>query len=255
MVDLQELTAYLNTLLELEKFQDFCQNGLQVVGNKKIKKIITGVTACQKLLDAAIEESADALLVHHGFFWKGEDPCVIGIKKNRLSVLLKHDLSLLAYHLPLDMHSIYGNNIQLAKILDINVVESKNPFHKFSRSDLIFLGRLQSPMSPEVFSQHINQCLNRQPLHIAGDAEMICSIAWCTGGAQDLVEEAVQLRADAYLTGEISERTVHIARETGIHLFAAGHHATERYGIKALGEHLAEHFDLQHKFIDIDNPV
>lgn len=245
-----DLENYLNQLLKPEDFKDYCPNGLQVEGKKTIKKIITGVTACQALIDQAIEKKADALVVHHGYFWGGENPCIIGMKKNRLAALLNNDINLFAYHLPLDAHVEFGNNVELAKKLNINVdinQERVNP--------LLFNGTLNTPMSGEDFSAHINNALSHEPLFIPGRKNKITKIAWCTGAAQDFIEEAHAMGVDAFLTGEVSERTVHFARENNIHFFAAGHHATEKYGIKALGNHLAEKFELACEFIDIENPV
>jgi dinuclear metal center YbgI/SA1388 family protein len=252
MTHLIDLTTYLHTLLDVDRIPDYCPNGLQVLGRPSIQKIVTGVTACQDLLDAALAAKADALLVHHGYFWKGEDPCITGIKQKRLQTLLQNEISLLAYHLPLDIHPIYGNNAQLGKLLGI-------PTHKrFSIKgglDLLCLGKLETPCRGADFAQQLQEKLHRKPLHITKTNKLIRSLAWCTGAAQDFIEAAIAQGADAYLTGEISERTVHIARESNIHLFAAGHHASERYGVIALGEHLAQQFPIEHQFIDVDNPV
>lgn len=248
MVATKRIVNYLAKLLAVDEFSDYCPNGLQVEGKQQLNKIITGVSACQQLLDAAVKANAQAVLVHHGYFWANEDPRIIGIKKQRLAALLKHDINLLAYHLPLDMHLKYGNNVQLAKVLEFNIDAHRNKTN-------IFTGKLKQPMSAAALAQHIKHKLKREPLHIAGATRPIKTIAWCTGGAQDYITQLAELNVDAYLTGEVSERTVHIARELGIHFFAAGHHATERYGIKALGEHLAAKFKLQCEFVDIDNPV
>lgn len=252
MIETNKLIQYLNQLLQPQLFADYCPNGLQIAGQSSIKQIISGVSASQALLDAAIDLKADAVLVHHGYFWKGENPCVIGIKQKRLSAILKHQINLIAYHLPLDAHDIYGNNIQLAAKLDL-VVDGE-----FAVENSVSIGRkghLQNPMPGMEFATYIEQQLSRKPLYIPGKAAQIHSIAWCTGAAQDNIEEAITAGVDAYLTGEVSERTVLIARESGLHFFAAGHHATERYGVHALGEHLAKKFNLSHQFIDIDNPV
>ena len=251
MVQLKDLLNYSNNMLEIERFKDYCPNGLQVEGKAEIKKIISGVTASQALIDAAIKEKADALLVHHGYFWKGEDQRIIGLKYQRIRSLLDAGISLLAYHLPLDAHPLYGNNAKLAEILDLEIAGSFP-----SESDGVGMyGRLKTPASAVEFSQKITSILGRDPLHIGEGSKQIQSIAWCSGAAQGYIEAAAELGVDAYLTGEISEQTVHIAREYGMHFYAAGHHATERYGVQALGDHLAAHFDVSHKFIDIPNPV
>ena len=251
MVQLKDLLSYSNNVLEIERFNDYCPNGLQIEGKTEIKKIISGVTASQALIDAAIKEKADVLLVHHGYFWKGEDARIIVLKYKRVRSLIEAGINLLAYHLPLDAHPLYGNNAKLAEILDLNIAGSFP-----SGSDAVGMyGTLKYPMSADDFSQKISVTLERPPLHIGENSEQIHTLAWCSGAAQNYIEEAAKLGVDAYLTGEISEQTVHIAREYGLHFYAAGHHATERYGVKVFGEHLASHFDLNHQFIDIPNPV
>ena len=249
---LNQLVAYLNTQLQINKFKDYCPNGLQVEGKSEVLRIVSGVTACQRLIDVAIEKQADAILVHHGYFWKGENEAITGIKKQRIASLLKHDISLLAYHLPLDSHALWGNNLQLAKVLDFEITGPIDPSDERVPG---FMGRLKTPMSARQLSEHIEHKLNRSPQHIGEEDDLIQTIAWCTGGAQSYMQYAIDEGIDAYLTGEINEPSVHNARETGTHFYAAGHHATERYGAKALGEHLAQEFGLQVEFVDIDNPV
>lgn len=251
MVQLKDLLNYSNNVLEIERFRDYCPNGLQVEGKTEIKKIISGVTASQALIDAAIKAKADVLLVHHGYFWKGEDARIIGLKYKRVRSLIEAGINLLAYHLPLDAHPLYGNNAKLAEILDLNIAGSFP-----SGNDAVGMyGTLKTPMSAADFSHKIAAGLDREPLHIGDNSEQIHTIAWCSGAAQNYIEAAAELGVDAYLTGEISEQTVHIAREHGLHFYAAGHHATERYGVQAFAEHLASHFALNHQFIDIQNPV
>jgi len=256
MITLHQLQAYTDNLLQIDQFQDYCPNGLQVQGKDSVHKLVTGVTACQALIDAAIEAQADAVLVHHGYFWKGEDPCITGMKRRRVQALLQADVSLLAYHLPLDAHPVLGNNAQLAELLELQV---NNSFGTGKGPDIGLHGQLSQPMTAESLCRHIEQRLGRSPLHVAPAgaeaSQPIRSIAWCTGAAQGYIELAAALGVDAYITGEISEQTVHSARELGIHFFSAGHHATERYGVQALGHHLERHFALQHQFIDIENPV
>ena len=220
-------------------------------GRDQIKKLITGVTANQQLLDRAAATGADAILVHHGYFWKGEDPRVIGMKYRRLGCLLLNQMSLIAYHLPLDAHPVYGNNAQLANKLGLTVEG------RFGRDEpaIGMYGHLSGPTPIGDFLQRIEVSLGQTPLHIPGELESIQSVAWCTGAAQSYIEQAANLGVDAYITGEVSEQTVHIARESGLHFISAGHHATERYGIQALGEHLSQHFGIQHQFIEVQNPV
>ncbi|MGD8546763.1 MAG: Nif3-like dinuclear metal center hexameric protein [Thiohalophilus sp.] len=252
MVHLRDLVRYLDDLLEADRFADYCPNGLQVEGAATVSKLVSGVTASQALIDAAIESGADAILVHHGYFWKGESAPVVGLKKRRLTSLLHHEISLLAYHLPLDAHPVYGNNVQLARVLGFNVEGSFGPA---SNPGIGLYGSLAEPLQAGELAALIGQRLARPPLHIGQPGEAVRTLAWCTGAAQGFIEEAAQLGVDAYLTGEVSEQTVHVARESGLHFYAAGHHATERYGARALGEHLAAHFGIEQEFIDIDNPA
>ncbi|HPF58445.1 MAG TPA: Nif3-like dinuclear metal center hexameric protein [Candidatus Competibacteraceae bacterium] len=252
-MQLNELAAYTNRLLAVEDFNDYCPNGLQVQGRPEVHTLIGGVTACQALLDIAVEQSADAVLVHHGYFWKGEDPRIVGMKHRRLATLLRHDVSLMAYHLPLDAHPELGNNAQLAQVLDLTVTGTTGGNGR--TPGLVMLGEPAAPMQGETFAAHIESRLRRKPLHISGSDAPIHRLAWCTGGAQSCIEMASQQNVDAFLTGEASEQTVHFARENNLHFFAAGHHATERYGIQALGTHLATQFGLKFTFVDVDNPV
>lgn len=251
-VSLDELMAGLTRELKPEQFKDYCPNGLQVQGRAQVGRLISGVTACQALIDAAIETNADAILVHHGYFWRGEEPVLTGIKRRRIKTLMEHDISLIAYHLPLDAHPELGNNVQLAKILGLDPIAALS---RQNNHDMGLVAQLPAPVSGAELATLLAKRLQRQPLHIAGSQNPIDTVAWCTGAAQGYIEQAVAAGADAFISGEISEQTVHAAREYGIHYFAAGHHATERYGVQALGRLLAQRFDLQHQFIDIDNPV
>ena len=252
MVQRNELTTYLDDLLNVAAFEDYCPNGLQVEGRPEIQKIIGGVTASQALIDAAIQQGADTLLVHHGYFWKGEDPRVIGMKHRRLSSLLEAGVNLLAYHLPLDAHPELGNNAQLARQLDLTITGS---FGRGAGPDIGLVGELPNRVTAEVFAGQVAEKLGRIPLLISGGKDSIHTIAWCTGAAQGYLEAAAALGVDAFLTGEVSEQTVHEARELGIHFLSAGHHATERGGVMALGEHLASKFGISFQFEDIENPV
>lgn len=251
-MNLYELETYLNKLLNISKFRDYGPNGLQVEGKVEVRKIITGVTASQPLLDAAVGLDADAILVHHGYFWKNEASVIRGMKKRRIATLLKHDISLFGYHLPLDAHPELGNNAQLAKLLGIQV---DGVMDERELQGVGNMGSLPEPQTLKAFGKQVADVLGREPLLIAGGDKPIQRIAWCSGGAQSYIQQAFELGVDAYLSGEVSEHTVHSARENGIHYIAAGHHATERYGIKALGEHLSAQFGLEHIFLDLDNPV
>ncbi|MBL7251831.1 Nif3-like dinuclear metal center hexameric protein [Alloalcanivorax marinus] len=252
MLKRDHLLGLLDDELQTHRFRDYCPNGLQVEGREQVRRLVTGVTACQALIDAAIVEEADAILVHHGYFWKNEDQRVRGMKKQRLQSLLRHDISLFAYHLPLDAHPQMGNNAQLARRLGLHVEGGLEPGNPLSIGNV---GRLDEPMSAEDFAAHVEAVLGREALHIGDSQDEIETLAWCTGAAQGFIEQARALGVDAYLSGEISEPTTHFARETGIHYFACGHHATERYGVQAVGEWLAKEHGLEHIFIDIDNPV
>lgn len=249
MVSRVALLKYLDGLLQPAGFRDYVPNGLQVEGRDDIKHIVSGVTASLALVEAACEVGADALIVHHGYFWKGENPCVSGIKKRRLQRLLAENINLFAYHLPLDAHHEVGNNRQLADQLDLAITATPDA------DGLVWQGELSAPMRGDQLAQHIEERLGRKPLHLAGQAKKIHRVAWCTGAAQGYIDKAVEMGVDAFISGEVSEQTMHWVRETGIHYYSAGHHATERYGVKALGEKIAAEFGVEHKFIDISNPV
>ena len=248
-MDINDLVLYLNTLLSPEKFKDYCPNGLQVEGRLSINKIVTGVTASMALLEAAKAENADAIIVHHGYFWRGETPEIVGIKQKRIKFLLENNINLLAYHLPLDAHIEFGNNVQLGQLLQFNLDQF------IGENNIVALGHLSQPSTLGELAQVIANKLARQPQLIGDSTKIIRNIAWCTGAAQSYMELAIANRVDVFISGEISEQTVHLARESGVAYIAAGHHATEKYGVQALGAHLAQKFGLSHSFINIDNPV
>ena len=252
MVTLKALLDYTNSLLSIDSFADYCPNGLQVEGRAEVTRLVSGVTASMELIEAAIDAQADALVVHHGYFWKGEDACVTGMKRTRLRRLLGTDTSLLAYHLPLDAHPELGNNAQLAQVLGF---ERQGYFGHDGGMLLGQYGLLPQALTGAALSDLIQNSLGRTPLHIAGRQMQIQTVGWCSGAAQSYIDAAAEQGLDAFISGEISEQTVHVARECGLHYFSAGHHATERYGVQALGQHLAEQFDISHQFIDIYNPV
>jgi dinuclear metal center YbgI/SA1388 family protein len=249
MMNINDLNNYLITLLQPERFSDYCPNGLQVEGKQEIKHIVTGVTASLELLQAALQANADAVLVHHGYFWRGECLAITGIKKRRIQFLLQHDINLFAYHLPLDAHAELGNNVMLAKQLGLNITG------KTGEKEMLLLAELSAPHTLQTFANLIEAKLNRKPQVIGDLNKPVKTVALCTGAAQSYIEQAVAANVDVYISGEISEQTVHVARESGMSYISAGHHATERYGVQALGEHLAQKFGLEHTFIDIDNPV
>jgi dinuclear metal center YbgI/SA1388 family protein len=252
MVALSELVQYCDTLLDVGSYQDYCPNGLQIEGRAEVRSIVAGVSASQALIDAALEQGADLLLVHHGYFWKGEAGPLTGIKRNRIKALLANDVSLLAYHLPLDGHPEHGNNAQLGRLWGI---ECEGRFGNGPNGGLGMIGSLPQPMPLEELAQFIGGPLQREPLVIEGGKHPVQRVGWCSGAAQDYIETAAALGLDAFISGEISEQTVHAARELGIHYLSAGHHATERYGVQALGQFISDYFPLKYRFVDIANPV
>ncbi|MFM2397512.1 MAG: hypothetical protein RLZZ144_762 [Pseudomonadota bacterium] len=248
-MQLFELRDYIGSLLELNRFRDYCPNGLQVEGRAEVRKLATAVSASQAVLEAAANWGADALLVHHGYFWKNEDATITGIKKRRIEFLLKNELSLLAYHLPLDAHPELGNNAQLGARLGWTVGG------QFGEQNLGSYGELVQPQSLAQLALTLNQTLGRVPQIIGDSDKIIRRIAWCSGGAQGYFDQATALNVDAFLTGEISEQNVHVAHETGVAFIAAGHYATEQFGVQALGQHLVERLSLEHRFFAQDIPV
>jgi len=249
MVKINDLTHYTQQLMQVERFKDYCPNGLQVEGRTEIRKIVTGVTACMALLEAAQEANADLLLVHHGYFWRNEDVRMVGIKRKRIAFLMKHDLNLMAYHLPLDAHPELGNNVQLGKVLGLDVIDYAGD------DNLVAYGELGATMTLGEFALQLEARLRRRPMLVGDPDKLVKKIAWCTGAAQGYIDAAASIGADVFISGEISEQTTHQSLELGVAYISAGHHATERYGIQALGRHLAERFNLQHEFLDINNPV
>ncbi|MGL5743090.1 MAG: Nif3-like dinuclear metal center hexameric protein [Legionella sp.] len=252
MITQEELSLYLHQLLNCERFNDYAPNGMQLEGKKHISRICTAVTASDDVIAQAVAWKADALLVHHGYFWRGENQIITGMKRQRISKLLHSEINLFAYHLPLDCHPDLGNNACLAKLFEVDKVH----MHRAGATDnLLWSGVLTQTMNPDQFSEFLAIKLKRAPIFVAGGNKPITHIAWCSGGAQDFIEDAYRLGADAYISGEVSERTYYQAKELGIHYFSGGHHATERYGIQALGNHLTSQFELEHVFVDSDNPI
>lgn len=247
---LDTLRNFTDQLLEIGRYKDYCPNGLQVQGKQEIHKIITGVTASKALIEAAIDVKADAIFVHHGWFWRNDESAIVGQLFHRLKLLMDHEISLFAYHLPLDGHLKLGNNAQLAKLLGWEVTGQA------INNELLWLGRpAKSNISLEQFAADIEKKLDRKPLLIGDPARKIKKIAWCTGAAQGYLQHAVEQGVDVFISGEVSEPTFHLAQESGVAYIAAGHHATERYGVDALGQALAKQFGITHEFIDIYNPV
>jgi dinuclear metal center YbgI/SA1388 family protein len=250
-IELSALVKRADHYLNAAKIADYCPNGLQVEGRGHVRKIISGVTASQELIDAAVAAEADLILVHHGYFWKGENPCVVGMKQRRLKTLLQHDISLLAYHLPLDVHPLVGNNVQLAERLGIAV---EGPLEPENSRNVALVGSLPEALSAAEFAARVASVLGREPL-LVDSQKPIRRVGWCTGGGQGYIDQAIAAGVDLYLTGEASEQTFHSARENGVSFIAAGHHATERYGVQALGDYLAREFNIEHVFLDCPNPI
>ncbi|WP_227686362.1 Nif3-like dinuclear metal center hexameric protein [Psychrobacter sp. NG27] len=260
-ISTQALTQFCDDYLSASAFKDYAPNGLQVDGGRPIQRIVTGVTACEALIDAAIADNADVIMVHHGYFWKGEPAPLTGMKGQRVRKLMQHGISMIGYHLPLDAHPVVGNNAMLAEMLDLTVTGALYPNESHPVGNIATC----TPQSADALIAKISQALGRTPLHISAEYHedartktsdrLIERVGICTGGAQDMIEQAAIMGCDAFISGEISERTTHIARELGIDYFACGHHATERGGIQALGEIVASEFGLPVTFIDIHNPA
>lgn len=248
-MDLKSLVADLGHFLQVSRFQDYCPNGLQIEGRAEVKRIVSGVTASQALIDAAIAHDADAVLVHHGYFWRGEPPEVTGIKKKRIKSLLDHDISLLAYHLPLDAHPQVGNNVQLAQVLGWQID------HWLDEKNMLPVAILPQTMLLSQLSEHVASHLQRQPHVLAVEDKPVKRVAWCTGAAQQYIQQAVEAGVDVFVSGEVSEQTWHTVCETGVAYMAAGHHATERYGVQALGAWIAQNYAVEHSYIECDNPI
>ena len=249
MAQRNEIESHLSALLAVHRFKDYGPNGLQVEGRAEVRSMVSGVTASLALIDAAVAEGADAILVHHGLFWRGQSGCVTGWMRQRLAPLLAHGISLFAYHLPLDAHADLGNNAQLGRRLGLAADA------RFGDQDLGFIGPAAAAHSASALAAQAQAVLGRAPVLLPGDGRPLRRVAWCTGGAQGFFEGAIAAGADAFITGELSEPQAHIARETGVAFLACGHHATERYGAPAVGAHLALQFGLAHRFIEIENPA
>jgi dinuclear metal center YbgI/SA1388 family protein len=247
MLARKQLTQYLAEYLSVDQFKDYAPNGLQVEGTEQLHKIVTGVTASEALIDYAIAHQADAIIVHHGYFWRNESPEICGMKRQRLKKLLAHDINLLAYHLPLDAHAELGNNAVLGRALSLEDITPQ--------PGLLRLGQLRAPESMDHFKHRLGALLQREPLHLPGGPEKIKTVAWCTGGAQHMIDQAQAWGADVFISGEVSEQTFHSAIEGRIHYLAAGHHATETWGIAALAQHIKEKFTVDCEFVNLVNPV
>jgi dinuclear metal center YbgI/SA1388 family protein len=252
MARAQQLLQAFDGLLQPERFKDYGPNGLQVEGKDEVQRLVSGVTASRALIEAAVQAQADAIFVHHGLFWRGQDGRVTGWMKRRLALLLKHDINLFAYHLPLDAHPELGNNAQLGLKLGLRASE------RFGEQELGFLGGRAdggSYRNAQELASQVEKMLGRRVTLVEDGRREISRIAWCTGGAQGYFEAAIAAGADAFITGEISEPQAHYARECGVAFLACGHHASERYGAPAVAAHVAQQLGIAHQFIEIDNPA
>lgn len=252
MAKLQDIIQWCDQTLKLPEFKDYAPNGLQIEGKTEVRKILAAVTASQDAIDAAIQENADLLLVHHGYFWKGEAYPITGMRGKRIKSLIQHDISLLAYHLPLDSHPSLGNNAAIADLLELERIEALDPSERHPIGNI---GYLNQPMPVEDFKKFVSEILKFDVTHLPADKTMIEKVGFCTGGAQDFIVKAAEQGCDAYISGEVSERTFYEAKELGIHYFACGHHATERYGVQRLGQAISEQFDIEYVYFELNNPI
>ena len=252
MAKLQDIIQWCDQTLKSPEFKDYAPNGLQIEGKTEVRKILAAVTASQDAIDAAIRENADLLLVHHGYFWKGEAYPITGMRGKRIKSLIQHDISLLAYHLPLDSHPSLGNNAAIADLLELERIETLDPSERHPIGNI---GYLNQPMPVEEFKKFVSEKLKFDVTHLPADKTMIEKVGFCTGGAQDFIVKAAEQDCDAYISGEVSERTFYEAKELGVHYFACGHHATERYGVQRLGQAISEQFDIEYVYFELNNPI
>ena len=252
MAKLQDIIQWCDQTLKSPEFKDYAPNGLQIEGKTEVHKILVAVTASQDAIDAAIRENADLLLVHHGYFWKGEAYPITGMRGKRIKSLIQHDISLLAYHLPLDSHPSLGNNVAIADLLKLERIEALDPSERHPIGNI---GYLNQPMPVEEFKTFVSEKLKFDVTHLPADKNMIEKVGFCTGGAQDFIVKAAEQGCDAYISGEVSERTFYEAKELDVHYFACGHHATERYGVQRLGQAISEQFDIEYVYFELNNPI
>ena len=252
MAKLQDIIQWCDQTLKSTEFKDYAPNGLQIEGKTEVHKILAAVTASQDAIDAAIRENADLLLVHHGYFWKGEAYPITGMRGKRIKSLIQHDISLLAYHLPLDSHPSLGNNAAIADLLRLERIEALDPSERHPIGNI---GYLNQPMPVEEFKKFVSEKLKFDVTHLPADKNMIEKVGFCTGGAQDFIVKAAEQGCDAYISGEVSERTFYEAKELDVHYFACGHHATERYGVQRLGQAISEQFDIEYVYFELNNPI
>jgi len=252
MAQLQEIIQWCDRTLKSHEFKDYAPNGLQIEGKSEVKKILCAVTASQDAIDAAIAQKADLLLVHHGYFWKGEAYPITGMRGKRIKSLIQNDISLVAYHLPLDSHPTLGNNAEIARILGLDNIEALDPYE---RNPIGNIGYLKTPIKPEDFKTLLTEKLGFHTIHLPAEKQFIQKVGFCTGGAQDFIGKAAASHCDAYISGEVSERTFYEAKELDVHYYACGHHATERYGVQQLAKAISEHFNIEFSYFELNNPI
>ncbi|WP_111858310.1 Nif3-like dinuclear metal center hexameric protein [Acinetobacter sp. CFCC 10889] len=252
MAKLSDIIQWCDSTLKAAEFKDYAPNGLQIEGKTEVKKILCAVTASQSAIEAAIAQQADLLLVHHGYFWKGEAYPITGMRGKRIKTLIQHDISLVGYHLPLDAHPTLGNNAAIADLLELQNIEALDPSERHPIGNI---GYLKQALSPEAFKTLLTEKLGFNTIHLAADKSQIQKVGFCTGGAQDFIEKAATQDCDAYISGEVSERTFYQAQELNVHYFACGHHATERYGVQRLGKAIAEQFNIEYSYFELNNPI
>lgn len=252
MAKLSDIIQWCDSTLKAAEFKDYAPNGLQIEGKTEVKKILCAVTASQSAIEAAIAQQADLLLVHHGYFWKGEAYPITGMRGKRIKTLIQHDISLVGYHLPLDAHPTLGNNAAIADLLELQNIEALDPSERHPIGNI---GYLKQALSPEAFKALLTEKLGFNTIHLAADKSQIQKVGFCTGGAQDFIEKAATQDCDAYISGEVSERTFYQAQELNVHYFACGHHATERYGVQRLGKAIAEQFNIEYSYFELNNLI
>ena len=252
MATLADIIQWCDSTLKSHEFKDYAPNGLQIEGKTEVNKIVCAVTASQTAIDAAIAQGADLLLVHHGYFWKGEAYPITGMRGKRIKSLIQHDISLVGYHLPLDSHPTLGNNAAITDLLKLQNIEALDPTERHPIGNI---GYLKSAMSPEAFKAFVSERLGFDAIHLPCDKSTIQKVGFCTGGAQDYIAKAALQNCDAYISGEVSERTFYEAADLGVHYYACGHHATEKYGVQRLAKAISEQFNIEYSYFELNNPI
>ena len=252
MATLADIIQWCDSTLKSHEFKDYAPNGLQIEGKTEVNKIVCAVTASQTAIDAAIAQGADLLLVHHGYFWKGEAYPITGMRGKRIKSLIQNDISLVGYHLPLDSHPTLGNNAAIADILELDSIEPLDPNERHPIGNI---GYLKTAISPQGFKTLLTDKLGFNAIHLPAEKDLIQKVGFCTGGAQDFIAQAAKMNCDAYISGEVSERTFYEAKELNVHYYACGHHATERYGVQRLAKAISEQFNIEYSYFELNNPI